>query len=190
MRETICTADGFPQGTCHRGDCPQAGRPASAYRVTPARLMFVADDTLNDLCDLLMLQDGTLTRPQALGLGLTDKAISARLHSGKWQRLYPGAYAAFSGKPGRGARLWAAVHSGGPDAVLSHQAAAEIYGLLREPSRPIHLTVPSGSQVVRRPGVAVHYSGRVADARHPVLLPPRTRIEETILDLTQISGGL
>ena len=140
--------------------------------------------------DLLMLQDGTLTRAQALNMGLTDKAISARLRSGRWQRLYPGAYAAFSGEPARSAWLWAAVHSAGPHAVLSHQTAAEIYGLVRQATGPIHVTVPSGARVVRRPGIALHHSRRVAQARHPALLPPRTRIEETVLDLTQAAGSL
>jgi hypothetical protein len=150
----------------------------------------VADRILDR--DLLTLQDGTLTRAQALYMGLTDKAISARLQSGRWQRLYPGVYAAFSGDPGRSAWLWAAVHSAGPAAVLSHQTAAEIYGLagVSGPSQLVHLTVPSGIHVVRRAGVALHHSRRVAQARHPVLLPPRTRIEETVLDLTQTAGSL
>ena len=32
-------------------------------------------------------------------------------------------------------------------------------------------------------GVVIHYSQRVDVARHPVLEPPRTRLEETVLDL-------
>jgi len=34
----------------------------------------------------------------------------------------------------------------------------------------------------------VHRSNRIAVARHPTLLPPRTRVEETVIDLTQASG--
>src|SRR5712691_588567 len=151
--------------------------------------MCMAVDSILDR-DLLMLQDGTLTRTQARDMGLTDKAIAAALRSGRWQRLYSGVYAAFSGPPGRGAWLWAAVHSAGPDAVLSYRTAAELYGLVRGHSQPVHVTVPSGVHVVRRPGVALHHSHRVAQARHPALLPPRTRIEETVLDLAQAAGGL
>ena len=33
------------------------------------------------------------------------------------------------------------------------------------------------------PGVVVHYSNRLALARHPSLVPPRTRIDETAVDL-------
>jgi hypothetical protein len=74
--------------------------------------------------------------------------------------------------------------------VLSHQTAAEIYGLVNERPGPIHLTVPSGTHVARRPGIVLHYSGRLPQTRHPVLLPPRTRIEETILELAHAAGSL
>jgi len=36
----------------------------------------------------------------------------------------------------------------------------------------------------------LHYSRRVGEARHPALLPPRTRIEETVLDLAAAAGSL
>lgn len=35
------------------------------------------------------------------------------------------------------------------------------------------------------PGLVVHLSGRILAARHPSQTPPRTRIEETVLDLTE-----
>jgi len=35
------------------------------------------------------------------------------------------------------------------------------------------------------PGIVVHRSTRLAEAVHPSLLPSRTRIEETLLDLAQ-----
>jgi very-short-patch-repair endonuclease len=133
--------------------------------------------------ELLQRQNGTLSRAQALNLGLTDSAILVRIRNGRWQRLFPGAYAAFSGEPGRMAWLWAALHCAGPGSVLSHQTAADLYGLLDSPAQLIHVTVPSGSRVARRPGLAIHYSSRLAAARHPALSPPRTRIEETVLDL-------
>jgi hypothetical protein len=39
-------------------------------------------------------------------------------------------------------------------------------------------------------GVRLHRSERVAAARHPVLAPPRTRIEETVLDLAAAATTL
>jgi hypothetical protein len=137
---------------------------------------------------LLATQHRVLTRTQALAAGMTDKAIVARLRTGRWQRLQRGVYATFSGEPPRPSLIWAAVLRGGPDAVASHQTAAELSGLSAPAEALIHLTVPSAAPVDRIPGAVLHHSGRLAQARHPVLEPARTRIEETVLDLGQAAG--
>lgn len=133
--------------------------------------------------DLLGFQGGVITPRQARAAGLSDKAIVSRLRSGRWQKLHTGVYATFSGVPPRDAMLWAAVLRAGRRSVLSHQTAAELHGLLETPAQLIHVSVPSGSRVVRPEGVMIHYSGRLDQARHPVLAPPRTRIEDCVLDL-------
>jgi hypothetical protein len=43
--------------------------------------------------------------------------------------------------------------------------------------------VPRGRTVAPMRAVVIHYSQRVDVARHPALEPPRTRLEETVLDL-------
>jgi very-short-patch-repair endonuclease len=148
-----------------------------------------------------------ISRGQALECGISEDAIRVRLRNGRWQRLAAGVYATFSGEPPRLAFMWAALLAAGPGAAISHQAAAELYQLGRPPARAIHVTVPGERQVRRGTGVApraratgrtgrsftdrdvppliVHRSAWIARARHPVLLPPRTRIEETVADLTQ-----
>jgi hypothetical protein len=150
----------------------------------------MADDVPERLRALLITQHGVLSRAQALDGGMTDKAIKAKLRSGRWQRRQLGVYATFSGEPPRSALIWAAVLRGGSGAALSHQTAAELSGLLATPEPLIHVTVPSGAQVARIPGAVLHYSGRLAQARHPVLEPARTRIEETVLDMGQAAGTL
>jgi hypothetical protein len=55
-------------------------------------------------------------------------------------------------------------------------------------SELIHVTVPCGHRPVELTGVRLHYSLRVDEARHPVLEPARTRVEETILDLAVSSA--
>ena len=57
----------------------------------------------------LQYQAGVVSRQQALDAGFTEKAIEWRLRAGAWQRLHAGAYATFTGKLSREARLWAAV---------------------------------------------------------------------------------
>lgn len=133
-------------------------------------------------------QDGVISRAQALAFGLSASAIATRLRRGHWQRMLPGVYATFSGGPARRGQLWAAILRAGPRAVLSHRTAAELWGLIAEPSASIHVTVPSGIPVTRVPGVVLHYSGRVGAACHPALAPPRTRLEETVLDLAQAAA--
>lgn len=135
------------------------------------------------LGDVAELQAGVLSIDQLLGAGLARDAASAWVRQGRWQRLYRGVYATFSGEPGREAALWAAVLACRPGAVLSYQTAAEVGGLTDKRGWLIHVTVPGERRVVPVPGLVIHYSARARQALHPARLPPQTRIEETILDL-------
>jgi hypothetical protein len=150
----------------------------------------VTDSFPRDVLDSLQQQCGVLSRAQVLSSGMTRKQIEGRLRGGRWQRLYPGVYATFSGDPGRAAILWAAVLRVGDKAVLSHHTAAELAGLIGTPSATIHVTVPRSRGVSPIPGVTLHYSRRLAQARHPVRTPPQTRIEETVLDLATRAASL
>jgi hypothetical protein len=134
------------------------------------------------------LQNGVLTRSQALSVGVTDQVIATSLRRGRWQRLHPGVYATFSGVPAEECLLWAAVLRAGPRAVLSHQTAARLWGLSGPAPAALHVTVPSGSPVTPAPGLIVHYSQRVAAARHPAMTPPRITVEETALDLANAAA--
>jgi len=115
--------------------------------------------------------------------------IKFRVRSGRWQQLHPGVYATFTGVPGRGAWLWAAVLSAGPGAVLSYQTAAELHGLADIPTNPIHVTVPRQRHVAAVSGVSLHRSGRAVEAVQGNTYPPRTKVEETVLDLTQAANS-
>jgi hypothetical protein len=135
---------------------------------------------------LLDRQDGVIAVGQAVAAGVSAKAVRARVRAGRWQVMQRGVYAAFTGRPSRRAELWAVLLRAGPGAVLSHQSAAEVWGLLNGPGPVVHVTVPHGSNPERRgqiPGVVVHRSRSLQHAQHPVLTPPRTRVEETVLDL-------
>src|SRR5580658_8502972 len=92
---------------------------------------------------LLEQQQGVLTRAQALSLGWTDRFIEFRVSQGRWQRLYSGVYATFSGAPSRSCSLWAALLRAGEGAALSHWTAAELWGLVSQPAEAVHVTVPA-----------------------------------------------
>jgi predicted transcriptional regulator of viral defense system len=137
---------------------------------------------------LLNQQDGVIAWRQALEAGMSEKRIRHQARSGRWRLVHRGVYAAFTGKPTRRAELWAVLLRVGPDAVLSHQSAAELYGLTDGVSAAIHVTVPHDSNAMRCdsvPGVVVHRARSLERVRHPALTPPRTRVEETVLDLIE-----
>jgi len=142
------------------------------------------------LGEILESQCGVVTRAQALACGMTVEAIRARVRSGRWQTLFRSVYATYSGPIPRESLRWAAVLRAGERGALSHQTAAELIGLLDEPGPLIHVTVPSDRRIAPIPGVALHYSQRLDEARHPLRLPAQTRAEETVVDLTQASASL
>jgi hypothetical protein len=139
--------------------------------------------------DLVERQAGVIERGQALHAGLQREAIDGMIRTGRWQRLQHGVYATFSGAPGREALLWSVVLRAGSDAMLSHRTAAGLHGLTEYPGEAIHVIVPPNRRPKPIPGAVVHRLDRPRTARHPVLLPPRTRIEETVLDLAVAAGS-
>jgi hypothetical protein len=142
------------------------------------------------LAQLSCWQSGILTTAQALHGGLTKDLLRSFEERGRWHRLHPGVYATFSGPLPRKSLLWAAVLRAGPGAALSYYSAAEVDHLIDRPVERIHLTIPQARRVDPISGVLLHRSERAWDARHPALTPPRTRIEETVLDLAAMSVTL
>jgi len=140
--------------------------------------------------ELLTAQSKVIASRQGPIAGVDARVMRGRANSGRWQRLERGVYATFSGDPTRETMLWAALLRAGPDAVLSHQTAAERHGLIDEPSQLIVITVPAARHPARKgviPGVVIHRSDAIERTRHPVMLPPCTRVEDTVLDLIQLA---
>lgn len=147
----------------------------------------ISGDAYRDLMVLLSVQTGIIDRRQALEAGFSRRQISHRLRSGAWQRVYPGVYATFTGTLSREARLWAAVRRAGEGAMVSHETAAEVHGMIDKPlGASIHVTVP----LRRRPapnkpvrGIVIHRSGQSRPQSLGPFKLPRTRVEDTVLDL-------
>jgi hypothetical protein len=147
--------------------------------------------------DLLDYQRGIIARWQLTDHRADIVAADALLRRGRWQTLYRGVYAAYSGRPSRAGIVWAAVLRCGQDAVLSHFTAAELDRLLDKPSRAIYVTIPQHKLVRIAPSelagglppIVAYRSLRLEAARHPARTPPRTRVEETVLDLVNVSAN-
>ncbi len=145
----------------------------------------VVGEIPSTLRNLAGRQEGVVSRSQALRAGLSEGMIKFRVRSGRWQQIYPGVYTTFTGVLGRSPRLWAAVLSAGPGAMLSHETAAELQRLADKPTETVHLTVPVQRHIKAPAGVSLHRSARAMEAVQGRTYPPRTRVEETVLDLTQ-----
>jgi hypothetical protein len=136
---------------------------------------------------LVQIQRGILSASQARTAGLTADMVRSQLRSGRWQQMYHAVYAAFTGDPDRESRLWAVSLRAGRGALFSHYTAAELHGLAPQSWAAIHVTLPESRRITPIPGVVVHTARRADLIAHPTQLPARTRVEDTVLDLTQVA---
>lgn len=129
-------------------------------------------------------QHGVVARRQLAALGLGRGAIDARVRLGHLRVLRRGVYA-LSNVPLTLRGEWlAAVLACGDQAVLSHRAAACLWGLARPPRGPIDVTNPRGS---RGPaGVRLHRSKLASEERATEAGVPVTSVARTLLDLAGI----
>lgn len=133
------------------------------------------------------LQHGVVSRQQALAADMSPDSIQSKVEWGRWRRVLRGVYALDQGRLSREGTLWAAVLWAGEEAVLSHESAAEVQGILDKPAREVHITIPPGKHQRSVPGIRVHRSDRVLGLRerYPPGLLPATLPPDTVLDLTQ-----
>lgn len=130
-----------------------------------------------------------VSRAQALAAGFTVARIKWLVRSGRWQRVHAHTFATFTGPLPFAAQVWAAILRAGHGAVASHRTAAYLDGLCDEPGPVVHVTVGADHYVGGKvDGVRVHYAHRLPYTRHPARNPPRTRVEETVLDLVDTAA--
>jgi Transcriptional regulator, AbiEi antitoxin/AbiEi antitoxin C-terminal domain len=104
--------------------------------------------------ELASRQHGVVTRAQLRELGSSDDAIEYRLRRGRLHAVHRGVYAVGRPQLTRLGALNAAVLASGPGAALSHEQAAEVYGLRRRRAGDIEVTV-SNARRARR-GIRLH----------------------------------
>lgn len=132
-------------------------------------------------------QSLVVTRSQALDCGLTDHAITWRLASGRWQRVYRGVYLVHAGDLTWSARAWAAVLYAGPGAALGMLGAAHLLGMVDRPPPGLVVVVPGSRRVVDDPPrlrITRRSTMRIVRVRGL----PVTGIEDTVLDLAGVPG--
>lgn len=123
-------------------------------------------------------QHGHVAREQLLALGLSARAVAARVRAGKLIRAHAGVYAVEAPRRTALARAAAAVLACGPEAALSHESALALWGLREWPATP-EVTAPTEK---RRPGINSHRSATLTGdvwIRHAVRTtnPVRTIVD-------------
>jgi hypothetical protein len=165
-------ANGCPQGWGKTGALSTGPKQAYRFPAVNWQARFMTLVIPGDCLQLIANQNGVISRAQGVEFGLAGEEMRNRVRFADWQRVQRGVYATFSGDLQRETQLRAALLRAGSEAVLSHQTAAELYGLLKQPGPMIHLTVPAASNPARNgrlPGVVVHRSRILEVTRHPVL---------------------
>jgi hypothetical protein len=112
--------------------------------------------------ELLRLQDGVITRKQALGW-LTPDALHHRLGR-RWQVLLPGVYLAAQGPPTARQKMRAALLFVGPGGLLSDTTALRVMGVPYLPvDQMVRVLIPDAVQRLSREFVVVRRSTRMPE---------------------------
>lgn len=83
-----------------------------------------------EIAKLAGRQHGVVAHRQLVELGLTTSGIQHRLRAGRLHRRHRGVYSVGHQVLNSRGRLLAAVLTCGPEALLSHRSAADVWGLL------------------------------------------------------------
>jgi Transcriptional regulator, AbiEi antitoxin/Protein of unknown function (DUF559) len=130
-------------------------------------------------------QHGVVSREQLRALGLSSQAVYRRLRKRCLIRLHPGVYAVGHLALSSRWRDFAAVLACGPDALLSHRSAADLWGIRRTSSPRIEVTAPRGRKGPA--GITVHRSRVVhLDDRTAVDAIAVTSVARTLVDLADV----
>lgn len=142
-------------------------------------------DTARMIEQLARQQAGAVARRQLRELGVSRRVVRTQLRAQRWQRPYPGTFVVFTGPLPPLTRVWAALLYAGRAAVAGHETAAWLDGLRADLPATVEVCVPHGRRHrASRTGVQVRQSRHLATKTHPTRTPPRTRLEDTVLDLT------
>jgi very-short-patch-repair endonuclease len=153
--------------------------------MNPTRAYDGFDSSRDDqLAALAARQHGVLATRQLLAIGYSGEQIERRAKQARLHRLRRGVYAVGHTRlTARG--LWmAAVLACGPDAVLSHHAAAALWNLRSNPSGLIDVTAPSPHHLK---GIRCHFARHLhPDDQTIIDAIPVTAIWRTHLDLAEL----
>ncbi len=133
------------------------------------------------VAELADRQHGVVARSQLRDIGLSRDAIHHRLTRRRLRKTHRGVYAVGHRNLTMEGRSLAAVLAAGPGAVLSHRAAAGLWGL--QPFRDLEVTADA---LRKRPGIRIHRSTLRNDEVTIVRGIPVTGVSRTLPDLAAV----
>jgi hypothetical protein len=137
-----------------------------------------------ELAELIDRQAGAVSRRQLMAAGLSPAQAGQPVRSGRWQPLFPGVYATFTGSVTYRTRVHGALLAVGGEAVAGLWTALWLVGLRTRPPDRVQICVPWSYKRVAPRGVDLVQRRDFDEASvHRAARPPRTRVEVTLLDV-------
>ena len=129
--------------------------------------MYAATDGFPELSGMARCQHGVVHRDQCRAIGLHRSYVRNQLDAERWTAWGDKVLLLQNAQPSRRQLMWIAVLDAGPLAALCSHTSLELAGFkpFAAEARQIHLLVPRGAKVTGFPGVVVHESRRLGEAR-------------------------
>lgn len=140
------------------------------------------------VADLAARQFGLVTHRQLLRLGFSSGSIGRSSRALRLHRVHRGVYSVGHKVLSDHGRCLAAAMAAGRGAVVSHAAAAWLWGLLPRCPKVVDVTVPRHGG--KRGGIALHHSSTLVPEEHGRFGPiPATALPRTLLDLAATTSA-
>jgi len=163
--------------------CPRPSLALTTTGEVPSRGVRGVETGVDHLvARLASRRRGVVSRAELLRAGVSARQIERRLAMGRLHRLHRGVYAVGHQALHPQAPLVAALLACGPDPVLGHRTAAELWALLPPAGGPV-LVIRAASSPTRRAGIVLHGGGLDAAERTTHQGLPATSPVRTLRDL-------
>jgi very-short-patch-repair endonuclease len=140
------------------------------------------ESTTESVYDVMSRQLGVITKAQASGCGVSASALSRRVASGEWARVFPGIYRTTAAPIAQRQSALAAALWGGDEALVSHGTAAALWEFESGRSSRLELWVPyersiRSSEIIVHRGTRLDRADRTMLGGIPITTPTRTLID-------------
>jgi hypothetical protein len=144
------------------------------------------------LAELIVRQNGVVTRSQTRRCEMSDEALRHRIRDdGSWRVLLPGVYVTNTGTPTLSQRQMAAVLYAGPGSVITGPAALVKHRIRAPQTRSVDVLIPHERRRRSLDFVRVHRTVRMPSLVYPVgqvcFVPPDRAVADTVRGLRDLS---